>query len=48
MPSELFERYARITAIAILAIACFLVLKPFVAAILLAAVLCSATWPLYV
>ena len=48
MPSELFERYARIAAIAILAITCFLVLKPFVAAIVLAAVLCSATWPLYV
>lgn len=48
MPSELLERYARISAIALLAIACFLVLKPFVAAILLAAVLCSATWPLYV
>lgn len=48
MPSELFERYARIAAIAILAITCFLILKPFIAAIVLAAVLCSATWPLYV
>lgn len=48
MPPELLERYARIAAIAFLAIACFVVLRPFVAAILLAAVLCSATWPLYV
>lgn len=48
MPTDLFERYARISAIAILAITCFLVLKPFVAAAVLAAVLCSATWPLYV
>ncbi len=48
MSSELLERYSRITAIAFLGIACFVVLKPFLAAILLAAVLCSATWPLYV
>lgn len=48
MPTDLFERYARISAIAILAITCFLVLKPFVAAAVLAAVLCSATWPVYV
>ncbi|MBS0337328.1 MAG: AI-2E family transporter [Proteobacteria bacterium] len=47
MPAELFERYARIAAIAILAVSCLLVLKPFVAAIVLAAVMCSATWPLY-
>lgn len=48
MPAEWFERYARVAAIAILAISCLLVLKPFLAAIVLAAVLCSATWPLFV
>jgi len=47
MPAEPYERYARLAAIAVLAITCFLVLKPFVAAILFAAVLCSASWPLY-
>jgi predicted PurR-regulated permease PerM len=47
MPAEPFERYARIAAIAILAVSCLLVLKPFVAAIVFAAVMCSATWPVY-
>ena len=48
MSAEQYERYARIAAVAILAISCFLVLQPFVAAVVFAAVLCSATWPLYV
>ncbi len=47
MAAEPYERYARIAAIAILAVSCFLVLQPFVAAIVFAAVLCSTTWPLY-
>ena len=47
MAAEPYERYARIAAIAVLAITCFLVLQPFIAAIVFAAVLCSATWPLY-
>ncbi len=48
MANEQYERYARIAAVAILAISCFLILQPFVAAVVFAAVLCSATWPLYV
>lgn len=44
---EQYERYARIAAIATLAIFCLMVLRPFIAAIVFAAVLCSATWPLY-
>jgi predicted PurR-regulated permease PerM len=51
MPSPLiteqFERYARIAAIAILVLGSFLVLSPFVAAILFSAVVCSSTWPIY-
>ncbi|MBI3938416.1 MAG: AI-2E family transporter [Betaproteobacteria bacterium] len=42
------ERYAQTTAVAILVVGCFWVLKPFIAAMLFAAVVCSSTWPAFV
>jgi predicted PurR-regulated permease PerM len=41
------ELIIRIAAIALLAIGCLLVLAPFLAAILSAAILCFSTWPIY-
>jgi len=41
------EQIVRITAITVLVIGCLLVLRPFLAAILTAAILCFSTWPLY-
>lgn len=37
----------QLSAIAIIAISCYLVLRPFLAAILFAMVVCISTWPLY-
>lgn len=42
-----YEFLAQLSAILILVIGCFLVLKPFIAATLLAAAVCVSTWPLY-
>ena len=42
-----FEYLAQLAAVVILVAGCFVVLRPFLAAILLAAVLCVSTWPLY-
>ncbi|MHB1589984.1 MAG: AI-2E family transporter [Sulfuricella sp.] len=42
-----FEIYAQLAAVIILAAGCFLVLRPFMTAMLLAAVVCVSTWPLY-
>jgi predicted PurR-regulated permease PerM len=42
------EQYARVAAIALLALGCFLVLQPFLGAILFAGILCLSTWPFYV
>ena len=42
-----FDYYAKLTAVLILVGGCFLVLKPFLTATLLAAVVCVSTWPLY-
>jgi predicted PurR-regulated permease PerM len=42
-----FEQYARIAAIALLVFGCFLVLEPFLGAILFAGVLCLSTWPFF-
>ncbi len=47
-PPSRFEHYARIVAVSLLAIGCFLVLRPFLGAILFAGVLCFSTWPLFV
>ena len=46
-PTSRFEQYARITVMALLVIGAFLVLKPFLAAILFAIVLCLSTWPAF-
>ncbi len=43
-----FELYARPVAVALLAIGCFFVLRPFLGAILFAGVLCYSTWPVHV
>lgn len=42
------RQYAQLAAITIIVIGCYLVLQPFIPAILFAAVVCSASWPLYV
>lgn len=41
------ERIIQVVAITVLAIGCLMVLKPFLAALLSAAILCFSTWPLY-
>lgn len=41
------KRLARIVLVTLLALGCFLILQPFVAAILFAAILCVTTWPLH-
>jgi predicted PurR-regulated permease PerM len=47
MTPERIERYVWPASIAVLAVACVLVLRPFFSAILWAAILAFATWPLY-
>ncbi len=42
------ERYAQLAALVLLIVGCFLVLQPFITAILFAAVICSATWPMFI
>lgn len=42
-----FEYFAKLTAMALLVAGCFMVLRPFLAATLLAIVVCISTWPLY-
>ena len=42
-----FKHIAQLAAASILVAGCFLVLRPFLAATLLAAVMCISTWPLY-
>jgi predicted PurR-regulated permease PerM len=42
-----FEYYARLAATILLVAGCFLVLRPFLSAILFAAVVCISTWPVY-
>ena len=46
--TDRFEQYARIVAVALLAIGCFLVVQPFLGAIIFAGILCFSTWPIYV
>ena len=48
MPESRFEQYARIAAAALLVVGCFLVLQPFLGAILFAGVLCFSTWPVFI
>ena len=47
MDIQRIEQYVRIAAVALLALGCVLVLKPFLGAILFAAVLCMSTWAAY-
>ena len=42
-----FEYFAHLAAVFILVAGCFLVLRPFLTATLLAAVVCVSTWPFY-
>jgi predicted PurR-regulated permease PerM len=42
------ERWISAAAVAALAIACLLILRPFISAVLWAAVLCFTTWPLFI
>ena len=42
-----FEIYAQLAAVIILIAGCFLVLRPFMTAMLFAAVVCVSTWPMY-
>lgn len=40
-------QYAQLAAVVTVVVGCYLVLHPFIPALLFAAVVCSATWPLY-
>lgn len=40
-------QFVQLAAVAIVAVSCYAVLSPFIAAILFALVVCSSTWPLY-
>jgi predicted PurR-regulated permease PerM len=42
------KRLAQIVLIVLLALGCILILRPFIAALLFAAIICVTTWPLYV
>jgi predicted PurR-regulated permease PerM len=42
------HQYAQLAAVVIIVVGCYLVVHPFIPAVLFAAVVCSATWPLYV
>jgi predicted PurR-regulated permease PerM len=48
MEASRTEQYARAAAAALLVLGCVLVIRPFVGAILFAAVLCMSTWPAFV
>ena len=48
MSQPRFELYARVAAIALLAIGCFYVLQPFLGAVIFAGILCFSTWPIYI
>ena len=41
------HQYAQLAAVATIVVGCYLVLHPLIPAVLFAAVVCSATWPLY-
>ena len=45
---SLIERWVGTAAVAILALACLLILRPFISAALWAAILCFTTWPLFI
>jgi predicted PurR-regulated permease PerM len=41
------HQYAQLAAVATIVVGCYLVLHPLIPAVLFAAVVCSATWPIY-
>ncbi len=43
-----FEQFARIAAVAFLVFGCFLILQPFLGAIIFAGVICFSTWPVFI
>jgi len=45
--NDRFEQYARVVAVALLALGCFFVIQPFLGAIIFAAILVFSTWPLF-
>jgi predicted PurR-regulated permease PerM len=47
MTESRFEQYARLTAVVLLVIGCFLVVQPFLGAIVFAGILCFSTWPAF-
>ncbi len=47
MPERRIEQVIQIAAIVMLVVGCLMVLRPFLAAILSAAILCFSTWPVY-
>ena len=47
MDTSRFEQYARVAGIALLVVGCVFVIRPFLAALLFAAVLCLSTWPAF-
>jgi predicted PurR-regulated permease PerM len=47
-PDTRLEHFARLAAATLLVVGCFLILRPFLGAILFAAVLAFSTWPLFV
>jgi len=47
MKQRYLQQYTQLAAMAVVAIGCYLILTPFIPAILFAAVACSSSWPLY-
>jgi predicted PurR-regulated permease PerM len=45
---SIIERWVSTAAVAVLALACLLILRPFISAALWAAILCFTTWPLFI
>jgi predicted PurR-regulated permease PerM len=45
--NQSLQHYARLAAVVIVVVGCWQVLRPFVPALLFAAVVCTASWPLY-
>jgi len=46
-PDSRLRHYVQLAAVLLIVASCYLVLQPFMPALLFAAVVCSATWPLY-
>ena len=45
--NQSLQHYARLAAVVVVVIGCYQVLHPFIPALLFAAVVCTASWPLY-